>query len=94
MVEFYENYKDKGVEVFAICTKDKEKEQCMEYIESKNFGAFTNVLAMTNQQLYYRLRYRIKSTPIIYILDKDKNIKMKNIGAQHLPDVMDAIMNE
>ncbi len=94
MVEFYENYKDKGVEVFAICTKDKEKEQCMEFIESKNFGAFTNVLAMTNQQLYYRLRYRVKSTPIIYILDKNKNIKMKNIGAEHLPDVMDAIMSE
>jgi len=94
MVEFYENYKDKGVEVFAICTKDKEKEQCMEFIESKNFGAFTNVLAMTNQQLYYRLRYRIKTTPIIYVLDKDKTIKMKNIGAQHLPDVMDAIMKE
>jgi len=94
MVEFYENYKDKGVEIFAICTKDKERQQCMEYIESKNFGAFTNVLAMTNKQLYYRLRYRIKSTPIIYILDKDKTIKMKNIGAQHLPDVMDAIMAE
>jgi len=94
VVEFYENYKDKGVEVFAICTKDKEREQCMEFIESKNFGAFTNVLAMTNQQLYYRLKYRIKSTPIIYVLDKDKTIKMKNIGAQHLPQVMDAIMND
>jgi len=94
VVDFYEKYKDKGVEIFAICTKDKGKKECMEFIEEKNFGAFTNVLAMTNQQLYYRLKYRIKSTPIIYVLDKDKTIKMKNIGAKHLPEIMDAIMAE
>ena len=41
MVRFYENYKDKGVEIFAICTDDKEKEKCMKFIEDKNFGAFT-----------------------------------------------------
>lgn len=94
MVDFYEKYKDKGVEMYAVCTKDKDKKMCIESIEEKGFGIWTNVLAMTDRQLYYRLYYRIKTTPIIYILDKDKNILMKNIGAKQLPEVMDAILSK
>ncbi len=94
MVDFYEKYKDKGIEMYAVCTKDKDPKLCMESIEEKGYGIWTNVLAMTDRQLYYRLFYRIKSTPVIYILDKDKNIVMKNIGAKQLPDVMEAILNK
>jgi len=92
MVDFYNKYKEKGVEMYAICTKDKNPKKCMDFIKEKDFDIWTNVLAMTDRQLYYRLYYRIKSTPVIYILDKDKNILMKNVGAKQLPDVMDAIL--
>jgi len=65
MVDFYKKYRDKGVEMYAVCTKDKDKEMCIESIEEKGFGIWNNVLAMTDRQLYYRLYYRIKSTPVI-----------------------------
>ncbi len=94
MVDFYNKFKDKGVEMYAVCTKDKNKEMCMESIKEKGMESWTNVLAMTNPQLYYRLNYRVKTTPIIYILDKNKMIVSKNIGAKQLPEVMQMLMSK
>ncbi len=92
MNDFYNAYKDKGVALYAVCTKDKNKEMCMESIKEKGTENWTNVLAMTDRQLYYRLYYRIKTTPVIYVLDENKTILSKNIGAKQLPDVMNMFM--
>jgi len=92
MVKFAEDYKDKGVTMFSICAKDKSKEECMTSIEEKNLGGWLNHMALDNTELYYRLHYAIKSTPITYILDKDKMILSKRIGAKQLPEVMDLMI--
>ncbi|MEM7104967.1 MAG: DUF5106 domain-containing protein [Bacteroidota bacterium] len=92
MVKFANDYKDKGVRVFSVCTKDREIEACAEAVIEKGFTDWTNTIAIENTDLYYRLNYAIKSTPVIYILDENKVILSKNIGASQLPEVMDMMI--
>ncbi len=92
MVKFSEDYKAKGVTIFSICAKDKNKEKCLASIEEKNLGGWLNTMATDNNELYYRLNYAVKSTPVTYILDKDKMILSKRIGAKQLPEVMDLMI--
>lgn len=92
MVKFYDDYKAKSVEVFAICTKTyKGVSECTEFIEEKDMKRWMNVI-----DPYYRSRYKqiynVKSTPVVYILDEDKKILAKRIGADQLATVMDKII--
>ncbi len=102
MVRFAKDFKEKGVAVFAVCTKlmtrdsegnlsSKEVDSCWSTIEEKEMDVFFNTV-----DPYHRSRYKsvydIRSTPQIYILDQDKKILSKRIGAEQLADVMDQIM--
>ena len=92
MVKFTEAYKDKGVRIFSVCTKDREPEACAEAVIEKGFTDWTNTVAIDDKDLYYRLNYSIKSTPVIYVLDENKVILSKSIGASQLPEVLDMLI--
>ncbi|HMW39313.1 MAG: DUF5106 domain-containing protein [Saprospiraceae bacterium] len=89
-VEFYKKYKPKGVEIFAVCNKSGADEaKCWDNPDVK-LGDWINTSdpkGVSN----YRLLYDVKSTPQVYILDKDKKILTKKISAEHLSEVMDKI---
>ena len=92
MVKFYDDYKSKGVEVYAICTKTyKGEAECKEFIEEKDMGRWLNMI-----DPYYRSRYKqiynVKSTPVVYILDENKEILAKRIGAEQMGEVMNKII--
>lgn len=92
MVSFYDDFKSKGVEVFAICTKTyKGEAECKKFIEEKDMGRWLNLI-----DPYYRSRYKqiynVKSTPVVYILDEKKEILAKRIGADQISDVMNKII--
>lgn len=92
MIKFYDDFKPKGVEVFAICTKTYQgASECTEFIEEKDMKRWLNVI-----DPYYRSRYKqiynVKSTPVVYILDENKTILAKRIGAEQLAEVMDKII--
>ncbi|MEM8524078.1 MAG: redoxin domain-containing protein [Bacteroidota bacterium] len=100
--KFYEEYKDKGVEIFAICNKSwtrdddgnisfKEVEKCWEYIDDNEIGTWVNVVDPMHRSQYKKL-YFIQSTPQIFILDKDKKIVLKRIEGSQLSEVMDKII--
>ena len=91
VVKFYEEYKDKGVKLLAVCTKHKEKtESCWEILEEKEMTGFINA-ADTNHRSMFKLKYNVKTTPKIFILDPDRKILMKNIGGAQLGDVMEEL---
>ncbi len=91
VVEFYEEYKDKGVKLLAICTKHKEKtKSCWEILEEKEMTGFINA-ADTNHRSLFKLKYNVKTTPKIFVLDPDRKILMKNIGGAQLKDVMEEL---
>jgi thiol-disulfide isomerase/thioredoxin len=92
MVKFYDDYQSKGVEVYAICTKTyKGEAECKKFIEEKDMGRWLNMI-----DPYYRSRYKqiynVKSTPVIYILNEQKEIIAKRIGAEQIGEVMDRII--
>ncbi len=102
MVQFAKDYKPKGVAVFAICTKlvtrdsegnfsMKEVDTCWDTIKEREMDVFFNTV-----DPYHRSRYKtvydIRSTPQIFVLDSDKTILSKRIGAEQLPEVLDHIL--
>ena len=92
MKEFYENFKDEGVEIFAVCFKfGKDVSPCWEYVDEKGIQDWIHTVDPYNRSKYRDLYY-VKSTPQIYILDENKEILSKRIGAEQLGDVMTRIL--
>lgn len=94
VISFYKDYKDKGVEVVAICTKlNKDAEQeCLKSIDDKeDMEILTNAYDPFLRSRY-KQKYDIRSTPRIYILDREKKIVMKGISGNKLSEVMDHVM--
>ncbi len=104
LLEFHKKFNGKGVEIFGICTKLVEKDddgkwttegmkECWEYTEEKGTNIWLNTV-----DPYHRSRYKsvydIRTTPQIYVLDKDKKILLKKVGAEQLSEVMEQILKE
>ncbi len=93
MIAFYKQFKDRGVEVFAVCTKFyNELEKCWDFIdEHEDMDLWMNVVDPYHRSRYKTI-YDVRSTPQIYILDKNKKILSKRLGAEQLPEVMERIL--
>ena len=96
VIDFYKTYKDSSISIVAICTKlnTDAKPKCLEYIEGKkDMDLFINAFDPFLRSRY-KQKYDIRSTPKVYILDKDKNILLKNIGGEQLKEVMDQVLSQ
>ncbi len=84
--DFYRQSKDKGIEVFAICTID-DKELWSEYIEKYELRWINgwDPERLTHFDFYYN----VQATPMIYILDKDKTIIAKKISVDDISSFID-----
>ncbi len=102
MVEFAKTYKDKGVSVFAICTRlvtrddegkfsMEEVDKCWKFISEQDMDVFWNSVDPYHRSRYKTI-YDIRSTPQIYVLDEDKKILSKRVGAEQLPEILDHIL--
>lgn len=79
---------NKDIKVFSVYT-EKEGDKYLKYIEEKKLdwinvydGAFYNNV---------REKYDVYSTPVIYVLDKNKIIKAKRIAVEQLEDIVKAM---
>lgn len=92
VVDFYNKFKTKGVEILAVCTKTGQDEKtCWESVESMHMGNWINASDPTHSSKF-KIIYDLKTTPQIYILDKNKKILTKKIGAEQLGDIMDKLL--
>lgn len=92
MKEFYEKYKDKGVKIMAVCAKfTDEIPPCWEYVDENGIGDWLHTID-TYQRSRYMTVYNIKTTPQIFVLDRNKEILSKRIGAEQLEEVIDKII--
>lgn len=81
--EFYDKFKKElGVEVFAVNTNAKERDEWIKYIKEHDLD-WINV-EDPEQKTAYKYLYDLYSTPVIYLLDKDKKLIAKRIGAEDL----------
>ncbi|MFP4488069.1 MAG: thioredoxin-like domain-containing protein [Bacteroidales bacterium] len=84
--EFYNEYRDNGVEIYAVCTQGS-KEEWMDYI-AENGLEWINGRDPT-RSTGFDYYYNVKATPLIYVLNKDKEIIAKNLPAGNLKQFID-----
>lgn len=89
---FYEAYKNKGVEIFAISSATRlDLEKSAKSVEEKDVSWINtvdpNLKARALQKFYGT------SLPKLYLLDKDKTIISSRIGVAQLPQVMEQHKN-
>lgn len=88
LVPVYNEYKDKGFEVFGICNKTwKDLDQCKKKIEEKKM-TFINVSDAAYPMAVVKKKYNVQATPYIMLLDKDKKILWKRIDPNQLRDLL------
>ena len=73
--------------VFAVQTKDELYESWKKFINEKKLTDFIHVFDPVHLN-NLKERFDIYSTPVIYILDKDKKIKAKRLGADQVIDML------
>lgn len=102
--EFYKEWKNKGVEIFAVSTEFENKDW-KKYIANNELG-FINVSdnpevnknaykyisegKTTLNSLNFRDYWDLFSTPQLYVLDKDKKIIAKKLGAEQLGEFIES----
>ena len=90
LVKFYDEFESQGVTLISVCTKGgKKTKPCQDAIPKKKMDKFINTF---DQYQRYRSKVYIRSTRKIFILDKDKNIIVKDIPSKELKNIMEEIM--
>lgn len=85
LVQFYNEWKNKGVDVYAIAV-DTTPEEWTSFIAS-NRMTFTNVFDPTNRSIYKT--YYVDNTPEIYVLDKNREIIGKNLKVDQISQIIE-----
>ena len=94
VIDFYKEYKPKGVELLAICTKTgSDISSCWDTMKERGMDIWVNA---ADQYLRnrYKTVYDIKTTPQVFILDKDKKIIVKKIAGEDLKSVMADVLKQ
>jgi thiol-disulfide isomerase/thioredoxin len=73
--------------VFAVQTKDDLYDSWRKFLIDKKLGDFIHVYDPVHLN-NLKERFDIYSTPVIYVLDKDKKIKAKRLGAEQVVDML------
>ena len=85
LVDFYNQNKNKGVDVYAIAI-DTDDQKWKNYI-NKTGMTFTNVYDPSNVSIYGK--YYVDHTPELYVLNKDRVIIGKNLKVNQIQTVID-----
>ncbi len=84
MREIYHRLKDKGLQVLGFYTQG-DTAKWYEFVREKKLD-WINVWSPYSNK--YRDLYNIYSTPTIYVLDKDKEIIAKRVGAEQIEKIV------
>ena len=87
LIEWYKQNKGNGIEVFAVCTKD-DKQVWEKYITDHDL---TWINGWDPERLsHFDYFYNVESTPLIYILDRDKKIIAKRLSVEDIGPFIDS----
>jgi peroxiredoxin len=84
--EFYKEYKQHGVEVVAVSTKE-DLPKWKEFVNEKGLHDWKNGADPENKT-NFRILYDIYSTPVIYLLDEEKQIIGKRLDIANMKRVL------
>jgi len=92
--DFQEKYRSLGIEVITVCTESaKKQDECWESIEKKGMQNLTNTIDLNGKDRT-QSKYYATSTPMIYIIDKNQEIKLKKLPAENLGPIMDQVIEQ
>jgi thiol-disulfide isomerase/thioredoxin len=83
---YYETAKNQGIEVFAVCTTS-DKAKWTKYIEENKIQWINGWDPERSSHFDYY--YNVQSTPMIYILDKNKKIIAKKLAVEDIGSYID-----
>lgn len=87
---FYDQYKDKGVKLVALCyVPESEIPACWKYVDDNGFGAWLHAY---DPLLRFAKPYNVETTPQVYLMDRNKVIIGKQIVAEQMEDVVGKII--
>ncbi len=89
--DLYQLFKNKGVQIFAVLTQNN-KDKWMKAIQEYKIQEWTNVWDPTYVSNFRKL-YDVTSTPIIFILDKNKKIVAKRLDVESSITFLNAMLN-
>ncbi|MGW8181844.1 MAG: peroxiredoxin family protein, partial [bacterium] len=85
--DYYNQNKDKGIQVFAVCTQ-QDKEKWENYIVDNGLNWINGWDPQRLSRFDYY--YNVESTPLVYILDRDKKIIAKRLAVEDIPAFIEA----
>lgn len=83
---YYEKAKNDNIEVFAVCTT-AEKEKWSKYIEENQITWINGWDPKRSSNFDYY--YNVQSTPMVYILDRNKKIIAKKLAVENIGSFID-----
>lgn len=93
LLEFYKEYKDKGVAVYSVCTKTyKDMPDCAKFVKENNLESFYYNMVDPFFRTKFKTIYDVKTTPQVYLLDEKKEILTKKIGVEQLGNIIDSLI--
>jgi thiol-disulfide isomerase/thioredoxin len=92
--ELYQNvymkYLNQNIDYFAVNIDNKKKEWT-DFVTENQLAGWHHVWDPNNQSRF-RFKYNVKSTPLLYLLDKDKKIIAKRIDNPTLIKLLDSLL--
>lgn len=93
LIDFDKKFRDRGVMTVSICTKHLEKTaECWEFIDEHALGSLPYNLVDQYHKSRFQIKYNVRSTPQVFILDENKEIILKRIAIEKLEEVMEDIL--
>ena len=84
--KFYDANRTKGVQLYAVAVSNTP-EQWKKYIGEFKVGNWLHVYGPSGG-VDYQTKYDVYTTPVVYVLDKDKKIIGKRLGVEQLGDFL------
>ena len=90
--DVYMKFLDYNIEVYAVCMNDN-REKWKEFVENNGLEGWHHLWDPNNQSLY-RYKYNVKTTPTVYLLDKNKKIVAKRLDNANLSKLLSVLLKE
>lgn len=91
-LEFAEKFQDRGVKMVGVCNKTGKKfDTCWPAVKEKKMEGILNV-ADQYMKSRFKVKYDVRQTPKLFILDKNKEIVLKDVPAESLEELMEEVI--
>jgi hypothetical protein len=87
MKQVAEEWKSKGLEVYALCTNPDEA-KWKQFIQQYGLQAFHNVYDPKYESRYYT-KYHVDITPEVYVLNRNHEIIAKDLHPNQLKPILE-----